>query len=610
MKLSTSHIAFPLLLTSLALLAGCSAEGFPVDTTLSEPAEGAALDEAGLAGEAASLEAISSEAMSMEEEAELGQAEQGLASYCGGDDTNMLSAGLAVAIGTELGRWDVNTDFAVVNGKVELSATGKLRCGSTGASCPKTTALLRLQDDAAIAVPNHSPSGYRTKLTGWYNTQKTVLTNKVNELLNVDEGTFRIRSLLSGKYVVPAAGSTTSGAALQQSDQYTGTTAAQWMVHLRGTQRQIKNVKSGQCMDLQTDVNGQTGIVQRPCSGSATQDFRIGVLGPGEYTLRSRHNLAFQPVNSSTSNNTNIVQNTVRGVTAEKFAIERYGSGPHRDFLEVITAVYSLKVAHTGMGFAVQSSSTSDNVPVVQLPYVASDDRFHWYVTQLGSYTFPNGFVQNTYQMMNRSTGKCLDLNGTQMVQRTCNTGYSQRFGFTPTGNLRNVLYTYNGKTVDVAGGSTASGAAVREGSSNTWQTYNMWAFDPIIAIEPHRLTFSYTSNDGPCGKYYWYNIKQPNGNSLAKPGNSWLQLIFAGGKQSAGGLDVNPHIAQRVSGDMVAIDPVYGLDGSGTTSTGSCTASCVSISTGSLAGSCCACKGLTKKFVRTSWSPLTYMCQ
>jgi hypothetical protein len=49
---------------------------------------------------------------------------------CGGDDSNALSAALAVAIGNELGRWDVNTDFAIVGSKLELSATGKLHCVS------------------------------------------------------------------------------------------------------------------------------------------------------------------------------------------------------------------------------------------------------------------------------------------------------------------------------------------------------------------------------------------------------------------------------------------------------------------------------------------------
>lgn len=595
MKFSTSRIICPLLVTSLTLLAGCGTEGFTVDTLPNELADEVSLEEGG---------------MSVDAEAEYGQAEEALASFCGGDDANMLAAGLAVSIGTELGRWDVNTDFAVVNGKLELSATGKLRCGSTGASCPRTTAFLRLQDDGYSTIPNHSPANYRSKLTGWYNTQKTTLTNKVNQLLNVDEGVFRIKSQLSGKYIVPAAGSTTSGAALQQSDAYSGTTAAQWMIHLRGTQRQLKNIKSGLCMDLQSDVNGQTAIVQKACNGAATQDFRIGQLNAGEWTLRSKHNLAFMPQNSSTANNAAIVQNTVTGGTAEKFVFEKQGSGPWRDLLETITAVYSLKVAHTGMGMAVQSMSTSDGIPVVQQPYVATDDRFHWYVTQLGNYTYPNGVTQNTYQMMNRATGKCLDFNGTQLVQKTCNTGYTQRFGYVPTGNLRNVIYTYNGKTVDVQNGSTSSGAGVYEGPSNTWQMYNMWTMDPIIAIEPHRLTFSHKTNDGPCGNYYWYNIKQPNGNSLANPGNSWIQLIFSGGKQTAGGSDVNPHIAQRVSGDLVAIDPQYGTDPTGATNTGSCTAACVSVSATPLTGACCTCNAVNKKFIRSTINPITYMCQ
>src|SRR5688572_5866287 len=230
MKFSTARIICPLLVTSLTALAGCGTEGFTVDTLPHEAAEEASLEEGG---------------MSVDAEAEYGQAEEALASFCGGDDTNMLAAGLAVAIGQELKRWDVNTDFAVVNGKLEFSATGLLRCGSGGANCPKTLALLRLQDDSYSTVPNHSPSTYRNTLVGWYNTQKTTLTNKVNELLNVDEGVFRIKSVLSGKYIVPAAGSITAGAALQQSDAYSSTTAAQWMIHLRGTQRQLKNIKSG-----------------------------------------------------------------------------------------------------------------------------------------------------------------------------------------------------------------------------------------------------------------------------------------------------------------------------------------------------------------------------
>ena len=571
-------------LASVALVAGCGA-GY-------EPGEDMGFDDT-------NVEDVAAESI-------YGSMEQGLSAACGGDDGNALSAALAVAIGNELGRWDVNTDFQVVNGKLELSATGKLHCGS---GCANINALLRLQDDASSVITNHSPSTYRSKLTSWYNKQKTTLTQLVDKMLHVDQGVYRIRSLQSGKYIVPQGGSTSNGAVLQQSDQYSGTTAAQWRVRLEGTHRQIVNIKSGLCMDLQSNTSGATNIVQRTCSTAATQDFRIGQLGPNELTIRSTYNQAFMPQNSSTANNANIVQGTVKGAHAEKFVFERYGSGPHRDLQENAIAVYSLKVAHTGMGFAVSSASTNDGVSVVQQPYVATDDRFHWYLTHVGTATV-NNVQQNTYQLMNRRTGKCMDLDGKRLVQRTCSTAWTQRLLFTNTGNLRNVMYTVNGYTVDVQNGSTSSGAAVVESYSNTWQNYNMITFEPLIAVEPHRLKFNRKEAGGPCGDYYWYDIAKPNGQALADPRSTYVQLIFAGGKQTASGTDVNPFIAQKVSGNQVAIDPTYGLISSSSTSSGTCTAACLKISTANIAGQCCSCNGAKKKFVKSTWSATTFACQ
>ncbi|HTV22819.1 MAG TPA: RICIN domain-containing protein [Polyangiaceae bacterium] len=588
MHLSTRRFA-PLVLSSLSLLAGCGADDFVGD----DMASGDTVD-------------LYSEDMSGGESIELGQVGQALAASCGGDDSNSLAAGLAVAIANELGRWDVATDFVVTSGKLELSATGKLICGS---GCPKTTALLRMQDDASSTVPNHVPATYRSKLTGWYNTQKTQLTNLVGEMLKLDQGVFRIRSKQSGKYLVPAGGSTSSGATVQQSDQYSSTTAAQWRVKLNGTNQQLVNIKSGLCLDLASDTNGKANIVQKACSGGATQNFRLGQLDAGVLTVRSKYNLALQPQSGSTANNAVIVQDVVKGLTPEMFIFEKYGSGTHRDLLETATAVYNLKVAHTGMAIAVSSSSTADNVGVVQQPYSASDDRFHWYVTQLGTGNV-NGIDQTTYQFMNRRTGKCLDLNGKNMVQRTCSTAWTQRFMLTPTGNLRQVLYTTNGYTVGVKNSSTGSGAALVEENAKTWQMNNMMAFEPIIAIEPHRLVYSHTTKNGPCGDYDWYDISQPNGLSLDDPTSTWVQLIFAGGKQSSKGADVNPYIAQQVSGDLVAIDPTSGLNASNATSTGSCTAACVKVSTSNVAGSCCSCQGKTAKFAKATWNASTFICQ
>ena len=580
MMISTRRFA-PLVLSSLSLLAGCGADDMVADDMVA--------DDTG-----------------MSESLDLGQAEQALAASCGGDDSNSLAAGLAVAVANELGRWDVATDFVVANGKLELSATGKLICGT---GCPKTTALLRLQDDASSGVPNHVPATYRSKLTTWYGTQKTQLTKLVGEMLKLDQGVFRIRSKLSGKYLVPAAGSISSGAALQQSDQYSSTTAAQWRVKLNGTNQQLVNIKSGLCMDLASDTNSKANIVQRSCSGGSTQNFRLAQLDAGVLSLRTKYNLALQPQGGSTANNTTIVQDSVKGTTPEMFIFEPYGSGAHRDLLETATAVYSLKVAHTGMGIAVSSSSKSDNVSVVQQPYSASDDRFHWYVTQLGTGTV-NGVVQTTYQFMNRRTGKCLDLYGKSMVQRTCSTSWTQRFMLTPTGNLRQVLYTTNGYTVGVQSSSTWSGAALVEENTKTWQMNNMMAFEPIIAIEPHRLVYSHTTGDGPCGNYDWYDISLPNGLSLDDPTSTWVQLIFAGGKQSASGLDVNPYIAQQVSGDRVAIDPTSGLNANASTTTGTCIGACVNISSSNVAGNCCSCQGRMAKLARSTWNASTFICQ
>lgn len=552
------------------------------------------------------LAGCGAEDLDIEEPPELGQTEEALSAACGGDDSNSLAAGLAVAIANELGRWDVSTDFVVSNGKLELSPTGKLHCSN---GCPKVTALLRLQDDTSSSVPNHIPATYRSKLTSWYSAQKTALTRLVDEMLNVDQGVYRIRSRLSGKYLAPAGGSASSGAAVQQSDQYSNTTAAQWRVHLKGTSQQLINVKSGLCMDLQTDSSSRVNIVQRPCNGSATQNFRLGQLDAAVLTLRSKHNLALSPSGSSTSNNATIVQDTVRGTTNEMFFFEPYGSGQHRDLLETATAVYSLKVAHTGMGLAVASNSTSDNVKVVQQPYSASDDRFHWYVTQLGKGTV-SGIQQTVYQFMNRRTGKCLDLSGKSIVQRTCSTAWTQRFMLTPTGNFRQVAYTTNGFTMGIQNRSSSNGAALVEENTKTWETNNMISFEPIIAIEPHRLVYSHTTKNGPCGDYDWYDISQPNGLSLEDPASSYVQLIFAGGKQTARGTDANPYIAQQVSGDLVAIDPTYGLNASGTTTSGACAAACVSISGNNLAGKCCSCQGKNAKFSKAAWNASTFVCK
>jgi hypothetical protein len=172
------------------------------------------------------------------------------------------------------------------------------------------------------------------------------------------------------------------------------------------------------------------------------------------------------------------------------------------------------------------------------------------------------------------------------------------------------VAYTVNGFTLDVQNGSTSFGAAVVEGPAKTWQQYNMITFEPLLAIEPHHLEFDRKEAGGPCGNYYWYDVTAPNGTTLDDAASTYVQLIFAGRKQSPSGADLNPFVAQKVSGNQVAIDPTYGLNEGSATSSGSCSASCVKISSSSIASSCCSCNGVTRKFVKAGWSAMTYICQ
>jgi len=538
-------------------------------------------------------------------ESEFGVAEQGLSGVCGGDDSNALSAALAVAIANELGRWDVNTDFQITAGKLELSTTGKLHCGT---GCGNLTALLRLQDDASSVVGNHSPAGYRTKLTNWYTAQKAALDNLVvNTMLNVDKGVFRIKSVSSGKYVVPAAGSTAVGATIQQSDQYTGTTAAQWRVVLKGTVHQLVNVKSGLCMALTTNSNATQNMVQSTCSTTAfSQGFRFADMDTNVRAIRTAHLQAVEIGNASTANNGAVIQSPFSGSKLnQRFVFERVSGST--DLLAIATAVYRVTVGHTGMAIGVSSGSLSDGVSVVQQPYDATDDRFNWYLTPANS---------TSYQFINRRTGNCLDLQDptsttSKLVQRKCSTATSQTFFFTPTGEGAHVAWTSMGRTVDVPGGSTSSGAQLAEGGTS-WQAYNKLTLTPVTAGEPHRLKFNRKAAGGPCGDYYWYDITQPNGVVLDDPASTFVQLIFAGGKPTRTGTDVNPFISQQVSGNQVAIDPAAYMNGTSGAASGSCLATDILYdATKQAAGQCCIkYTGVTGRLKVSAWSTTTFLCQ
>jgi hypothetical protein len=99
------------------------------------------------------------------------------------EGTNAMIAALAVAIASELGRWNVTTDFQKATNAnwqtvLALSPTGQARCSSRGHSCQNIKALLFFQDtryDNYIRFPGNvklSAHSYVSRLIAGFDAQK------------------------------------------------------------------------------------------------------------------------------------------------------------------------------------------------------------------------------------------------------------------------------------------------------------------------------------------------------------------------------------------------------------------------------------------------------
>jgi hypothetical protein len=119
---------------------------------------------------------------------------------------------------------------------------------------------------------------------------------------------------------------------------------------------------------------------------------------------------------------------------------------------------------------------------------------------------------------------------------------------------------------------------------------------------EEHRLTWVGAAKVG-CDTMFTFNVKRTDGSALAYPAQLKQKLRFA--DQS------NPYISftPLANGD-IWIDPTYGINPDGSTSSGTCMAACTKVSTTSIAGLCCTCGGVNKKYVKSTFNASTYLCQ
>jgi hypothetical protein len=119
--------------------------------------------------------------------------------------------------------------------------------------------------------------------------------------------------------------------------------------------------------------------------------------------------------------------------------------------------------------------------------------------------------------------------------------------------------------------------------------------------VEEHQLTFQ-SAVKGGCDTNFFFKATTPTGTALKYPAQLKNKLIWVDTQ--------NPYIQFQSVGDVISIDPTYGLNEDSTNSAGSCTAACTKITTTNVAGACCSCNGATKKFAKSAWNASTFLCQ
>jgi hypothetical protein len=109
----------------------------------------------------------------------------------------------------------------------------------------------------------------------------------------------------------------------------------------------------------------------------------------------------------------------------------------------------------------------------------------------------------------------------------------------------------------------------------------------------------------GGCGPHYKFNVKFDTTTTNPKPVPAQLKWSLSFADQQNGWVDFRDQ-----GGNVVAIDPTYGLNDEDTTTSGSCTVACTKVSTTSVADACCSCGGVSKKFKKSTFNANTYLCQ
>jgi len=235
---------------------------------------------------------------------------------------------------------------------------------------------------------------------------------------------------------------------------------------------------------------------------------------------------------------------------------------------------------------------------------------------ELGRWNASKDFIQNNTSGMSESSagmqqaiklGSGSDANG-PIGKSRCSDGKCARVQA-----LLDMQYdNYNNKIYIQGSGSTKvllSPAALRSRMFAKWneqKACDQNARDGDVnscTKEQNKLTYV-SAAAGGCDTNFTFSVKGTTGAALKYPNQLKKELSFADTS--------NPYINfTNLGNGNISIDPTYGLDDDGTSSTGTCMAACTKISIATnYTGQCCSCGGVSKAFAKSPNNAITYLCQ
>jgi hypothetical protein len=148
---------------------------------------------------------------------------------------------------------------------------------------------------------------------------------------------------------------------------------------------------------------------------------------------------------------------------------------------------------------------------------------------------------------------------------------------------------------------------ALRSSLRSSWEAQMACNNAGNCPAENHYLSFTHAEN-GSCDQKFFFDHKKVKNDvvqsaALSNPGQLVNKLMFVG-------YPWNTMLNFYLRDGQVSVDPTYGLNEGGVSSSGSCSAACTRVSATNIAGQCCSCNGSTKSYVKSSFSASVYLCQ